>query len=802
MSRHPLWIRALLVVSALGAGSWAGGEDDRRAGTRVKPLGVVDAGGDTQAGLLTIHGHDLLPAEGEPVVKLAGQLLEVVGATPLEIQALLPAGLPPGTYLLEVLAGPDASWAAPVDVGEVADGAPPGPVPVSLLRVREAHADLVAGTLLLRGESLGTSPDTTPTVTLSDVPLTVLSADEVSVLAQLPVPLDAGAYRVRVVRTAPGGTASIWTDAMDVTTVAGAGQGDITAVNTPAGGGLKGGVTSGDANLGLVTCGLGQVLKSEGSTWACEKDADTDTGVNAVVNGGGVTGSVVGRTLTLGSTATAANVASAIVARDVAGGFSAGTITAALSGNAATATTAASFTGSLDGEVTGTQAATVVSNAVATNTPNRIVRRDGSGGFLAGTVGLAGNLGLPSTTSASVGVLTMGGTRFLHGFGSNNTFVGESAGNTTLTGGANSALGYQALAVTTTGYQNSAFGSRALAANDAGHNNSAFGYQALNANTTGTANCAFGTRVLEANTTGASNAAFGALTLFLNTTGIFNSAFGTYALQNNTEGYHNSAVGGYALQDNTEGYRNSALGAYALGSNTTGYENAAVGDHALQANTIGRFNSAFGHQALQANVEGIYNTALGRRALVNVDGGTGNTAVGWGAGENLTSGSYNIYIGHSGVATESFTLRIGENQTSTYIGGIYGQTSASGLPVHVNSSDKLGTAPSSRRYKDEIVDMSAESDVLLKLRPVAFYYRPELDETHLRQYGLVAEEVAEVAPGLVAYDEDGAPQAVRYHFVNAMLLNEEQMQRRRIEAQETEIRELRASLARLEARLH
>jgi hypothetical protein len=104
--------------------------------------------------------------------------------------------------------------------------------------------------------------------------------------------------------------------------------------------------------------------------------------------------------------------------------------------------------------------------------------------------------------------------------------------------------------------------------------------------------------------------------------------------------------------------------------------------------------------------------------------------------------------------------------------------------------------------------MDAESDVLLKLRPVSFYYRKELDDAHLRQYGLVAEEVAEVAPDLVAHDEDGAPQAVRYHFVNAMLLNEVQKQRRRIEEQEEQLRaqeaaihELRASLARLEARL-
>jgi len=67
--------------------------------------------------------------------------------------------------------------------------------------------------------------------------------------------------------------------------------------------------------------------------------------------------------------------------------------------------------------------------------------------------------------------------------------------------------------------------------------------------------------------------------------------------------------------------------------------------------------------------------------------------------------------------------------------------------------------------------MGGESDLLMKLRPVAFYYKPEL-ETQTRQYGLVAEEVAQVAPQLVVFDKDAAPQTVRYHFVNAMLLNE------------------------------
>ena len=47
---------------------------------------------------------------------------------------------------------------------------------------------------------------------------------------------------------------------------------------------------------------------------------------------------------------------------------------------------------------------------------------------------------------------------------------------------------------------------------------------------------------------------------------------------------------------------------------------------------------------------------------------------------------------------------------------------------------------------------------------------------------------------LVAYVEDDAPYTVRYHFVNAMLLNEIQKQQRTIE-------ELRARLNGLEAML-
>jgi len=64
------------------------------------------------------------------------------------------------------------------------------------------------------------------------------------------------------------------------------------------------------------------------------------------------------------------------------------------------------------------------------------------------------------------------------------------------------------------------------------------------------------------------------------------------------------------------------------------------------------------------------------------------------------------------------------------------------------------------------------------------------------QYGLIAEEVAEVFPGLVVYDESGRPQTVRYHVLSTLLLNELKTLERKKEA---EISALQQRLARLEA---
>jgi hypothetical protein len=101
--------------------------------------------------------------------------------------------------------------------------------------------------------------------------------------------------------------------------------------------------------------------------------------------------------------------------------------------------------------------------------------------------------------------------------------------------------------------------------------------------------------------------------------------------------------------------------------------------------------------------------------------------------------------------------------------------------------------------KTEIADIGEESSGLLKLRPVSFYYTS--DTAGVRQYGLIAEEVAEVLPSLVRCSANGEPVAVRYQFLVPMLVNEVQKERRTIEEQNREIQEIKAELQRLEAML-
>jgi hypothetical protein len=375
------------------------------------------------------------------------------------------------------------------------------------------------------------------------------------------------------------------------------------------------------------------------------------------------------------------------------------------------------------------------------------------------------------------------------GYPGNTTAEGNLALNSLTSGTSNTALGYKTLFSDTTGFNNTATGSGALRDNQDGWDNTATGVNALFHNTGGIQNAAFGFAALQNNTNGN-----------------FNTAVGLTALSGNQTGDGNTAVGWAALANST-GNSNTAVGLGGLTSNKGGGSNTAVGEVALQSNVSGSFNTAAGAKALNDNVTGFFNTACGYQALQNNTGGNFNIALGVSAGANLVAGGSNIYIGNSGVAREDQTIRIGTNQTQTFVAGISG-VAVTGPAVHVNGSGQLGIVPSSERFKVAIKPMDKSSEAILNLKPVSFHYKQDLDPDKIPQFGLIAEEVEKVNPDLVVHDENGKPYTVRYEAVNAMLLNEFlkahrklQEQQTTIERQQKQIEALTAGLQKVTARV-
>jgi hypothetical protein len=467
-----------------------------------------------------------------------------------------------------------------------------------------------------------------------------------------------------------------------------------------------------------------------------------------------------GQTLTLVANSASANTANTLVRRDGSGSFSAGTITGSLTGN-------------VTGNVTGAASANVLK----------------AGDTMTGALNLnPGNINL-TPSSASSGHILKNGSLFLHNFGTNNTFVGQNAGNVTMTGTSNTASGAAALLTNTTGGDNTAIGSFALAWNTTGTSNTASGSRALNSNTTGGYNTASGIQALYINTTGHDNTATGGYALWQNTTGDDNTANGTQALYFNTTGHDNTAAGVFALGNNTTGEYNTASGVQALYSNTTGSSNTASGINALYGNTTGSDNTALGVNALLGPL-GLQNTAVGSHAGARTGSGTGYT----GGTITFTSviNNYNTFVGYNTGTTKSSVFNCtavgidaycdGDNQVrlgNTFVSSIGGKVGWSAL--------------SDLRAKTDLREVPLGLDFVLGLRPVAYRLRNGNGRLDM---GFVAQDVeALLGDGYNVVDVGGDEDrtlSLRYTDLIAPLV-------KAVQEQQREISELKKKLASLEA---
>lgn len=329
------------------------------------------------------------------------------------------------------------------------------------------------------------------------------------------------------------------------------------------------------------------------------------------------------------------------------GGTAATTLTGVLTGNGTSAITANAVT----------QYGTVIagaSNAVSSVAPSATVGTPLVSGGAAANPSYSGIVNLPTTTS-SVGQYQINGTRAFHTYGTDNTFVGASSGNFTLTG-----------------VKNVSVGPLVLPSVSSGSNNIGIGREALAAVTTSTANIGVG---------------FGALASVATATG-YNVAIGDRSLLNLATGNFNVSIGG---NDNAIGYNGSESSNIIINNSTT----VVPGESNVLR--IGQQTNAAGLGLQKAFIHGIYGiTAAGTTSSIPVIDSNGQLSTGAPAastiGFSTDANTATINLG-TGAAVKTVTLGSTNTTSATTVqsgSGALNITSTGGAQTHNSGTGAMG----------------------------------------------------------------------------------------------------------------
>ncbi len=308
---------------------------------------------------------------------------------------------------------------------------------------------------------------------------------------------------------------------------------------------------------------------------------------------------------------------------------------------------------------------------------------------------LTGNLSLPAT-SGTGGTVKLGGSRFLHAYGTNNAFVGAGTGNTTLSGSENVFVGSAGGGGLTSGNWNASLGAYALPGVSSGGGNTAVGRTALNQVTTTSNNTAVGFQSLN-NTIGSGNTALGGNAGSTDYNGTNNTFLGYNAGATGAGGLTNATAIGYNASVNQS--NSLVLGNAAnVGIGTTGPQARL---HVISTSTtdsaIFIASHSIGGYALFASTNG--NVGIGTTGPTHKLEVNGNIGTPGGSGNG-------IYLpGNSTAIWQIFNNQAephaGTNGLAFYKAGAEG--SASGTKMVINTDGNVGIGTTSPVSKVHIV---------------------------------------------------------------------------------------------------
>lgn len=243
-------------------------------------------------------------------------------------------------------------------------------------------------------------------------------------------------------------------------------------------------------------------------------------------------------------------------------------------------------------------------------------------------------LALPDTNAGgTIGYISFGGNKYIHDFGTLNTFIGQGSGNFTLSGAAgNVGLGYLTLSSLTTGGFNVALGIGALSSIDSGVNNVAIGATAMQTGDDASNSVAIGYQALNVLDAADDNVAVGSGAMVANIDSPANIAIGFAAINTMTTGNGlNIGIGNSVLTLLDSGQSNIAIGNEAGANyNTTESSNIVIGNEGVNADNntirIGTQGTGVGEQDA-CFIAGIVGVTTSNSQMVTIDSTTGELGV-------------------------------------------------------------------------------------------------------------------------------------------------------------------------------
>ena len=146
-----------------------------------------------------------------------------------------------------------------------------------------------------------------------------------------------------------------------------------------------------------------------------------------------------------------------------------------------------------------------------------------------------------------------------------------------------------------------------------------------------------------------------------------------------------------------------------------------------------------------------------------------------------------VYLRPYGVTNGNYEFRVQTN--GVWAPGIYA-TTGTGTALIIQSDGQIRRSSSLRKYKKNIKNVTEEDAAKgYDLRPITFQSAIK-DDIQNTQYGLIAEEVEDVLPGLATYTKEGEVDGVAYDRVCAILLKQNQMLKKQVDALEKRVEEL------------